>query len=427
MLKERIQYLCSRRGISRKELTEGLITLTHFSNILAGRYSLASDLAQAMSKRLGVCPEYLLMAADCPDTIMKKNDEMTDIAISLTGTGAYLESLPIVANELSLELGANLCAACLSFQLGRLDRCRELHETYLDFYLDEFTDTKIEALSPPLKKMFYVYKSLLSRSHQKHDSTLFYLDKLLELVVDRNETWMAVQKFRIETLILLEGFDAVQELFEEVLLRIRKENLLHHLSNLYIMSSGFYDKVKMYQTAVVELAKAEENLIYLANDGTKGKIYSFILHNRILILTKLRQYAAARVSIEQFEDLLKADIQNRPGDIQAAAGCYLCAILLGEEDWEAFSELLNLLEQIVMRPDQRFLMNYFRGTLYFHNNNREEAEKSLLLALEYMKKNGAGSEWAGKIYAMLAALAEQEKRYKRAAEFYRNAYEILLD
>jgi antitoxin component HigA of HigAB toxin-antitoxin module len=50
MLKERIQYLSKQKGLTRKELTEGLITQTHFANILAGRYTLAQDLAEAMAK-----------------------------------------------------------------------------------------------------------------------------------------------------------------------------------------------------------------------------------------------------------------------------------------------------------------------------------------------------------------------------------------
>lgn len=46
MLKERIEFLCKKKNLSRKELVDGLVTPAHFANILADRYPLAEDLAE---------------------------------------------------------------------------------------------------------------------------------------------------------------------------------------------------------------------------------------------------------------------------------------------------------------------------------------------------------------------------------------------
>ncbi|WP_458463916.1 hypothetical protein [Paenibacillus sp.] len=63
MLKERIGLLSKRKQISRKDLVEGLVTQTNFANILADRYPLPEDLAEAIAGRLGVSPSYIVKAA----------------------------------------------------------------------------------------------------------------------------------------------------------------------------------------------------------------------------------------------------------------------------------------------------------------------------------------------------------------------------
>lgn len=54
MLKARFQYLMEKKGINRKQLADGLLTLPHLSNLLAERYLLADDLAGEFGKRLDV-------------------------------------------------------------------------------------------------------------------------------------------------------------------------------------------------------------------------------------------------------------------------------------------------------------------------------------------------------------------------------------
>jgi tetratricopeptide (TPR) repeat protein len=425
MLKERIQYLCKQKGMTRKELTDGLITQTHFSNILSGRYSLAQDLAEAMAKRLSVQTEYLSKAGDCPDALMKQIDRMAETVLYRGGTEDDLNGLSLTANELPLELCANLCAACLSIQQNKVDFCKQLHETYLYFYLDEFTDARIEELQPSVKKMFYIYKMLLCYSHKKYDVMLLYLDKLLELVVTQTQMWIAVQKRRLEAFIMLNMYDVTQELFEEVILRIRKENCLHHLSGLHIMRCGFYNRIKMYETAVVELAKAEENLMYSAENGARAMNYSVILHNRILIMTKLKMYDIARATINQYRIYLNNDPQNSEETVEAHIGGYMCAVLRGEEDWDGLSDLLNRLGAFPLTEEQRFSVNYYSGVLHFRGSRFAEAEERLLPALEFMQNADADSHWIADICVMLAAIAEQGKRYKRGMELYKQAYEIV--
>ncbi|MBC1921353.1 hypothetical protein [Listeria grayi] len=70
MLKARFQYLMEKKGINRKQLADGLLTLPHLSNLLAERYLLADDLAGEFGKRLDVAAEYLLQTSDSSHQIL---------------------------------------------------------------------------------------------------------------------------------------------------------------------------------------------------------------------------------------------------------------------------------------------------------------------------------------------------------------------
>ncbi|MCL1917003.1 MAG: helix-turn-helix domain-containing protein [Peptococcaceae bacterium] len=425
MIKERIQYLSKQKGLTRKELIDGLITQTHFANILAGRYTLAQDLAEAMAKRLSVTPDYLSKAGDCPDAIMKQIEHMAETVLFMSGTEASVHELPLKANELALELSANLCAACVSFQLNDTENCQKIHETYLNFYLEEFNDARIEELPAPVKIMFYIYKMIVSRSHKRYDLMLFYLDKLLELVVTQSEMWIAVQKSRLETFITMGMYDITQEVFEEVLLRVRKENRLHHLTSLHIMRCGLYHRIKMNETAVVELAKAEENLIYYADDENKSTHYSIILHNRILIVTRLKMYDIARTAIDQYKAFMERNPQTPKETVEAHIGGYMCAVLKGKEDWDSLGALLERLETLPLTEEQRSSVDYYAGVIHFQKGRFAKAEARLQPALEFIRRTDADSHWVADICVILAEIAEQGKRYKKGMELYKIAYEAV--
>ena len=122
MIKQRILYLCRKKGISRQRLTEGLITQTHFSNILAGRYTLAKDLAEAMAKRLETTPDYILKAANWSDEIAGTIDGLAKIAFSETMDDSLIDTLPLRADELAVEIAANVAAVCLLRRTGHTSK-----------------------------------------------------------------------------------------------------------------------------------------------------------------------------------------------------------------------------------------------------------------------------------------------------------------
>ncbi|MCL1918647.1 MAG: hypothetical protein FWG14_10090 [Peptococcaceae bacterium] len=235
--------------------------------------------------------------------------------------------------------------------------------------------------------------------------------------------WIAVQKSRLEAFISLGQYDITQELFEEVLLRIRKENRLHHLTSLHVMRCGLYNRIKMDETAVVELAKAEENLIYYTGDENKAAHYFIILHNRILIATRLKMYDMARNAMAQYKTYMENNPQTPKETVEAHIGGYMCAVLKGEEDWDNLGALLKRLGTLPLTEEQRSSVDYYTGVIHFQQGHHMKAEARLQPVLEFFQRTGADSHWIEEICVMLATIAERGKRYKRGMELYKMAYE----
>lgn len=425
MLKERINYLCQIKNISRKELVDELITLTHFSNILAGRYLLADDIAKTMAKRLGVPPAYLLMADNCADQELHQIDRLAVAAITQLQIEESMRELQTEANALSLELASNLFLACVLQAQGKTEEFKKLQDQYLLFYLNEFPDSKIETLAPPLQKLFFYYKAQTIRYTDQPDNALFYMLKVIELCVDQTDVWLTLQKSRLELLIYAGQYDAVQEILSECVLRIRKENQLHHLTGMYLISFGFYYKLGMLETSMVELTKAEENLVYM--DDGKGRGMSTILNNRILVQTEMGQCAAARETIATFEYLLRnGNTTDTEQEIEISMELYLCGILLKEEDWAQLAILVDKLKAKTMHPDREYVVQFYEGMLAFQAGENETAE-TLLLALYDIAENGRDYPRLLPICEKLAILSEKSKKYKQATDYYKRICRLLKE
>ena len=425
MLKQRILYLCRKKGISRQKLTEGLITQTHFSNILAGRYALAGDLAEAMAKRLSTSPEYIMKAANWSDEDVNKVDELAQVAFSEILDESIISSLPVVANELSVEIAANIAAVCILTRNENIVKIEEIQTEYLDFYLSEFNDENIEAFHPSLQKMLYLYKSLVYSSEEKFQTALVYLDKLLEIVEYDSDAFIYTQFYRTVAFVSLEMFDIALETTDILLLRIRKENRLNHLARLHILRSAIFDKIQLEQQTMVELAKAEESMMYLSDPLFRGRILAAILHNRIVTATDLHYFDIAEQTIERTQEMLSLNGSISDEIIKQRISFYKASLLLEQENWEALTEVLDKLQSMPEVPNSSLIIHYCRGVMLYEQKHTQEAEAFLVLVEKEMTKNILAVKSIARVYIMLAEISESDRKYKQAAEYYKKAYEAM--
>ncbi|WP_238654364.1 helix-turn-helix domain-containing protein [Paenibacillus piscarius] len=182
MLKERIELLCKKKQISRKDLVEGLVTQAHFANILAGRYPLADDLAEHIAGRLGVPVSYLTAAATTDEQALKRAEHIFQTMSGGAVSESYVDALDDRDDALVVELTTALMKAVYYQQINDQTAYDYLHQSYLNHYLEKYGKPDEVGLPLPLKKALLLYKIQYFRSKSLYYNVLDDVNRLIALV-----------------------------------------------------------------------------------------------------------------------------------------------------------------------------------------------------------------------------------------------------
>ncbi|MBC1520882.1 hypothetical protein HB912_04350 [Listeria aquatica] len=425
MLKERINFLVEKQGMTRKELVSGLITLPHFSNILTGRYILAEDLAVKFAEKLGVSTNYLLKAEDVSSQILKGADEIVNQMIAFSDIDeTYVATLPKSADALVLELSSKLMAACFYQLTQDQENYNHLHIHYLNFYLKEFPDSTIGQLPTPLKKAFYFYKMQVFRSKNDYEAASNYCHLLLPLLTENVGAWIAVKKIEIEILLTLKNFELAKKQLNEALHRVQLKNLKAHLPSFYVLQSNYYFYLGLFEEAIISLSKAEENLIYL--DSTQmGDYQVMIFNNRIVMLIKTKQLIEAERESKRFHEFLEQQEQIEETFFTLIMLYQADIALLGKQ-FEHLSSLIQKLELAPKTNDQSYALYFYKAQAALQKEDYQTAQNQAELCLDYFEHNPIVERLVA-LYELLGICAEQKRQYKKSSDMYKKIVQLLKE
>ncbi|MBC6308665.1 hypothetical protein HCJ66_03755 [Listeria sp. FSL L7-1582] len=416
MLKERINFLIEVQGITRKNLVNGLITLPHLSNILAGRYLLAEDLAEQFGERLGVATDYLMHTEDVSKEIIQETEAIVRrFMLFQQVDDAYIVSLPEKNNALVIELSAALMKACYYQTMNMKVSYQTLHTTYLNFYVENFDDLSILKLPIPLRKAFYYYKLQFYRSVSQFEMSSKYIELLLHMLDEDTEAWVTIKKIEMEIFVSLKLYDKAKHSFEDSLHRVQKEHLLHHLSSLYIAESAYCFYLKLYEEALVNLAKAEEYLVYM--DDSAGTYLCMIFNNRILMLITMNQLADATFEVDRFKKYLQQQ-ENIDPTFWTLIALHKADIALASGAFTQLENTLESLQKTNKTPDQVYAVKFYQSQLALHKGNFKEAEALAKDCLCFLEQNDFPNRLLV-VYETLATCAEQSRQYKKSSDMYK--------
>lgn len=422
LLKERINFLIQQKGISRKTLVNGLITLPHFSNILAGRYLLADDIAKQLGERLGVTTDYILHAEDNSFEINNQAEKtFRRIVLFQQLDDAYVASIPEQNDALVLELSTALMKACYYQATNNQENYQALHKNYLNFYLENFDDVSILKLPLPLRKAFFYYKLQFYRSISKLEESSKYMELLLPILEDDAEVWIAIKKIEMEVLVALKLYDKAKKSFEDTLHRVQSENLSHHLSSLYIAESAYCFYLKLYEEAFVNLAKAEEYLVYM--DDSAGTYLVTIFNNRILMLIATNRLGDAAQEVERFEKYLQQQ-KNIDTTFWTLIELHKADIALAGGAVAKLEEILAGLQKANKTPDQVYAVKFYQCQLALLQENFKTAEAIAEECLPFFEQANSANRLI-LIYETIAICAEQTRQYKKSSDMYKKMTQLL--
>ncbi|MEC0242347.1 helix-turn-helix transcriptional regulator [Paenibacillus dokdonensis] len=423
MLKERIDFLCKKKDMTRKELVDGLVTQAHFANILAERYPLADDLAQHIASRLGVSPSYLLQASSTDPESLAKAEAIFEL---MSQSAASIEEhqvneLPDRDDALTVELTTALMKAVYYQQLNDSLAHEYLHQNYLNVYLEKFGRPDDNHLPLPAKKAMLYYKIQLYRSKQHYHEALNQTRRLAELLEPGSETWLTTQNLMLEAHIYLKQFDQAKLIFEQTMKHVYEQRLFHRLTGLYIAYSGYNFSVGLVQEALLALSMAEANLVYTAN---QGEMIPTIVNNRIIMQTLLCEYGKAAEEIARFEEMIQREPEEIRQKLYPLIHIYRCELALSQKQWALLPGLIEELDSSAQSTDQQMSRIFYQSQLFLAQGHHEQFMEQALACLPYFESIQQTNRLEP-LYESLAVVSEEFRKYKESAAYYKKLVYLL--
>ncbi|ALA42681.1 hypothetical protein ABE82_14735 [Paenibacillus peoriae] len=423
MLKERIEFLCKKKNLSRKELVDGLVTPAHFANILADRYPLAEDLAEQIAGRLGVNPSYLLRAAaEDEETLTTADKIFTELSkLANPATESYVDLLEDRNDSLVVEMTTYLMKAVYYQQLNDPTAYEYLHQTYLNFYLEKFGRSDEVELPAPLKKAILFYKIQYFRSKNHYYDVLNNVKQLSRLVEEGTENWLNAQNIMMEACIQVKQFDQAKQVFEQTMRRVYDDRRFHRLTGLYVAYSGYCFAMGSVQEALLTLSMAEANLVYLEN---AADMLTTILNNRIIMLTSIGELDKALEEVARFEALVSREREEMQQMMLPVTLIYRCEIAFARKNWGLLSQHLDQLRKTNLTTDQQMGLDFYESQLALAQGNQDAFWMHALQCLPYFEalQHPARLE---QLYETLAVVSEDSRRYKESSAYYRKLVYLL--
>ncbi|TLG72496.1 hypothetical protein [Culicoidibacter larvae] len=416
VLKERINYLCELRGIERKDLVEGLVTLTHFSNILAGRYPLPDDLAVALATRLEVAPEYLRDAGDCSDEVVVFAEQMVEQLLLNGYNSANIDDLPYVHNAVLVELTAHLVRATTAVIYPEIVVSQE-EQQYLLLHIAQ---SEIDELPDALQKAVLSYRLYVARRDRLQNEVLTYCRQLQKMTFASPYVWIHLLEVEVEALLYGGYAEAAQDLLKRAIGRCYFEGLYYHLTQLYVMYSIGFVNMQSWQKALYYLEKAKEQLEFT---GEHAVAYSHIIaNNSIQIRLKAGEYDAAMQEIEALEVFLKQTDNATAFDGQMLLARCELAFKMG--NFEQMAALLDSTDVAAMTIEQQMAAAFYRSQLAYEQGD----EAAFLIAAEQCRlyfEQFFNRDRLIILYSQLASLAKESRQYKQSSEYFEYLCQIL--
>jgi tetratricopeptide (TPR) repeat protein len=421
MLKERIELLCKKKQISRKELVEGLVTQSHFANILAGRYPFADDLAEHIAGRLGVPVTYLTKAAATDEPTMQRAENIFQTMSEQSVSDSYVDAQDDRDDALVVELTTSLMKAVYYQQMNNQSAYDYLHQSYLNHYLEKYGKSEEVDLPLPLKKALLLYRIQHFRSKSSYNDVLNDVQRLNSLVEPGTEIWLTVQNIRMEAYVLLKQFEQAKQVFEQTMQQIIDDRVFHRLSGLYVAYSGYCFAMGLVQEALRALSMAEANLVYLQQPGD---VYTTIMNNRIVMLTMTGESDKALDEIARFESILATEPVESQQLLEPVITIYRCEAAFTQKNWGLLSQGIERLRISHAGTDQRMALAFYESQLALALEDMEMFQSRALECLPYFEASQHALRLE-QLYESLAVVSEEGRRYKESSMYYRKLVYLL--
>ncbi|MBO8155736.1 MAG: helix-turn-helix transcriptional regulator [Bacillaceae bacterium] len=413
---KRISILRHEKGFSQTELSKGIISPTHLSNIEAGRYLPSKDILELFAKKLGVKKEYLTDYEDLDqelynELIAWKENIILDIDQAKQQLEKLHENYEFPIHNIYLECLYYLLLGSYYLKLNNIDEVEKVHGLYITGYLDDET---IHQYNPFLQECYYYYFGLYHFMNNNFSNSFYYFDKMLDYISNNYIKASILYNLALINYKKKQIFEAITYANKAIELQL----IQHQWSKLavtYNLLGVLYWEKKQFEDSLKLLKKSEEiadlkNLITL-----KEQVY----HNFGLVYKDYKDFDKA---IYYFKKSIELKINHSKKFIVSSyysmIGCYLF-----QKRYEEAQELINEAYIYCKEEKDYQLLNILKAKISKHKGDYKGFVEHLNNSIIFFEKHKDYIHLK-ELHEILAEFYFKNRKYKLAAFHYKKQVEF---
>jgi len=406
----RIRLLRKEKGLTLKDLSEGIISVPYLSNIEAGKFEPNADILAMLAERLHVPKEYLVNHnTDYNDG----REELENLYITAAND---LEKVAGVIEELSKDK-FRYCSVyhevlfkalyCIYlYKTGEYEKATSLNENYLSQFIKEGDD---EVLPFNAKLAFLYFWGVSNYYQRKLTSSLKYFEKLIEILPLSND-------FRPNTYYNMAAITYELRRYNESLKLAKKSLELHIENHNWVKIGELYNFIGVIYWEIGDLEDANKYLdksLEIAELKELTTIKQRIVHNKGLIAKKAEQYFGA---IEYFYATIALRKEANSSDLLSSyLGIIECYLLL--DDIEKANEIAKVAQKHINSESDMYRFELQNAEILYKMGDKLTFIEKIENVISYYEENQNRQELVG-LYQKAGDYYFQNRKYKDAAIHY---------
>jgi HTH-type transcriptional regulator, quorum sensing regulator NprR len=404
----RLKYMRCLKGISLSKLGKGIVSPTHLSNIENGRYRPSDEILITLSEKFEVDIQYLINHEKFDSNLQKFLDTLLESLIigtsDIEGKLKKLSQFTISNIQQEAIYLMLLTTYLLKNNMPHSNYSEQL--TYYHFTEDDLKDTL-------LRKSYYYFRAQELYYTESYSESLQYFRKLANEINHSNEVYAALM-YNLSLLEYRAGYFiratlSAQKALQENTRKHEWNNCfdIYNLLTVISWKSGDLELAFEYSKKSLDIGKINKN----------SEIHRYYYNSGLLFLDSGNPSKA----IECFNKAISCKLELNLSIFSSKVQLLKCYLLL--KDIESFNLIFKDCKNLAESERDSILLEYLHSKS-IKEQNIEKYLNNVQYLKDALRENGLIREFT-ECSKELAVQFGNNNSYKRAFEFYHEAYQML--
>jgi len=406
----RLKLLRKEKGLTLKELSEGIMSVPYLSNIEANKFEPNAEMLAKLAERLHVPREYLVNHDIASQEVREEIENLYLLAANEpTKVTELLEELykdKYRYSSVYHEVLFKVIYCIYLFEKGDYKKATSLYENYISQYIKEGECAKL----PFNGRLAFVYFWGIYHYYKKNlTSSLKYFEKLIEELPPSSD-------FRPNAFYNMALISNELRRYNESLYYAKKSLELHIENHNWTKISEIYNFVGVIYWENGDLKDAKKYLdksLEIAELKELITLKQRIIHNKGLLAKKAKKYFEA---IEYFYASISFRKETKSsGILSSYLGIIECYLLLN--DIERANEIAKTALKHISSEDDLYRFELQNAEILYKMGDKLTFIEKLENVITYFEENENRQELVG-LYRKAGDFYFQNRKYKDAAVNY---------